>query len=116
MDATSFELNVSLPCDRRYVATMRELAIHAARYAGCRGPDADRFGAAVEAVVGACLGEGGCATVPVIVRRGVGPVEFLIACNGTVETGSADMHITIGWTEEAGRRMCRIARTMPADV
>ena len=116
MDATSFELNVSLPCDRRYSETMRELAVHAARYAGCRGSDADRYGDAVEEVVRACLSEGGRATVPVIVRRGVGPVEFLIACKGTVETASHDMHITIGWTEEDGRRMCRIARTMPADV
>ena len=116
MDATSFELNVSLPCDRRYADAMRELAVHAARYAGCRGSDADRYGAAVEAVVRACLADAGRATVPVIVRRGVGPVEFLIGCNGTVETVSPDMHITIGWTEEDGRRMCRIARNMPADV
>jgi hypothetical protein len=116
VDATSFELNVWLPCDDRYVETMRELAVHAARYAGCRGLDADRYGAAVEAVVRACLGEGGRVAVPVIVRRGVGPVEFLIACNGTVETTSLDVHITIGWTDEAGRRMCRIARAMPADV
>ena len=116
MDATSFELNVSLPRDGRYVETMRELAVHAARYAGCRGLDADRYGAAVEAVVRACLAEGGWITVPIIVRRGDGPVEFLIACDGTVETGSRDMHITIGWTEEDGRRMCRIARHMPADV
>jgi hypothetical protein len=116
VDATSFELNVSLPCDGRYAETMRELAVHAARYAGCRGLDADRYGAAVEAVARACLAESGRATVPVIVRRGIGPVEFLIACNGTVETVSHDIHITIGWTEEDGRRMCRIARTMPADV
>jgi hypothetical protein len=116
VDATSFELNVSLPCDRRHAETMRDLAVHAARYAGCGGVDADRYGDAVEAVVRACLPEGGRAAVPVIVRRGVGPVEFLIACTGTVETVSHDMHITIGWIEEAGRRMCRIARNMPADV
>jgi hypothetical protein len=115
VDATSFELNVSVPCDGRYAGTMRELAVHAARYAGCRGLDADRYGAAVEQVVRACLVE--CrATVPVIVRRGAGPVEFLIACDATVETASRDVHITIEWTEEAGRRMCRVARNMPADV
>jgi hypothetical protein len=116
VDATSFELNVSVPRDRRYAETMRELAVHAARYAGCRGSDADRYGATVEAVVRACLAPGGPGQIPVIVRRGVGPLEFLIACTGTVETASPDMHITIGWTEEAGRRMCRIARAMPADV
>jgi hypothetical protein len=116
VDATSFELNVSVPCDRRYAGTMRELAVHAARYAGCRGSDADRYGSAVEQVVRACLVEGARGAVPVIVRRGQGPVEFLIACDAAVETASRDVHITIEWTEEAGRRMCRVARSMPADV
>jgi len=116
VDATSFELNVSVPRDRRYAKTMRELAIHAARYAGCRGRDADVYGNAVESVASACLVPGGADEIAAIVRRGDGAVEFLIACSGTVETVSPDMHITIGWTEEAGRRMCRIARTMPADV
>jgi hypothetical protein len=116
VDATSFELNVVVPSDPRYTGTMRELAVHAARYAGCRGSDADRYGAAVEHVVRACLADGSRASVPVIVRRGAGSLEFLIACDITVETASPDMHITIGWTEEAGRRMCRVARSMPADV
>ena len=116
MDATSFELHVSVPRDRRYAEAMRELAVHAARYAGCRGHDADVYGTAVESVVRACLARAGADEIAVIVRRGDGPVEFLIACSGTVETASPDMHITIGWTEEAGRRMCRIARHMPADV
>ena len=116
VDATSFELNVSVPCDPQYAGTVRELAVHAARYAGCRGQDADRYGAAVEQVVRACLVQRGRTSVPIILRRGIGPVEFLIACDRTVETPSADMHITIGWTEEAGRRMCRVARSMPADV
>jgi hypothetical protein len=116
VDATSFELNVSVPRDRRYAETMRELAVHAARYAGCRGSDADVYGAAVESVVRACLIPAGPGAIPVIVRRGTGPLEFLIGCTETVETASPDMHITIGWIEEAGRRMCCIARAMPADV
>jgi hypothetical protein len=116
VDATSFELNVWLPSDPRYAKTMGELAVHAARYAGCRGADADRFGAAVESVAGACLAEGAAAPVAVVMRRGVGPLEFLIGCDGTVETTTGDAHITIGWTEEGGRRMCRVARAMPVDV
>src|SRR5918999_24110 len=103
MDATSFELNLSLPSDARYAEAMRELAVHAARYAGCRGADAEEYGTAVEIVVRACLAGKDRAAVPVIVRRGAGPVEFLIGCDGTVENVSRDSHITVGWTEEAGR-------------
>jgi hypothetical protein len=116
VDATSFELNLVVPNDDRYAQTMRELAVHAARYAGCRGADADQYGAAVEAVARACLAEGEAAEIPVIVRRDVGPVEFLIACSVSVETRSRDTHITIGMTEEAGQRMCRVARSMPSEV
>ena len=116
MDATSFEFNVMIPQDVRYVEAMRDLAIHAARYAGCAGADADRYGTTVEMVVRACLAQGGDAMVPVVVRRGDGPVEFLIACHGGVETASSDSHIAIEVTEEAGRRMCRIARRMPAET
>jgi hypothetical protein len=116
VDATSFELNVSVPGDDRYAQAMRDLAVHAARYAGCRGSDADRYGDAVEAVVRACLTQEDGREVPVIVRRGLGPVEFLIGCSGPVEARSADVHITIGWLEEGGRRMCCVARAMPADV
>ena len=123
MDSTSFELNVSVPSDQKYVETVRGLAVHAARYAGCRGSDADRYGEAVEVVARRCLA-GGNDPVPIVVRRGVGPstslgtgpVEVLIACNGKIETASRDAHITIEWIEEAGRRMCRVARAMPADV
>jgi hypothetical protein len=116
VDATSFELNVSVPRDRRYAETMRELAVHAARYAGCRGVDADRYGAAVEAAARACLEAAGSAPVPAILRRGDGPLEFLIACSGMIETMSSDGHITIELMEESGQLMCRIARTMPTDI
>ena len=51
--------------------------------------------------------------VPVIVTL---PKQYTASTSLGVETKSPDMHITIGWTEEAGRRMCRIARAMPADV
>jgi hypothetical protein len=116
VDATSFELNVSVPRDTRYADTLRDLAIHAARYAGCRGADADRFGEVVAGVVLACLRESRGEDVPVIVRRSDGPVEFLIAAERRFEAAATrDAHITIGWTHENGQSMCRVARSMPRD-
>ena len=116
MDATSFELIVSIPRDARYADTLRDLAIHAARYAGCRGMDADRFGDAVANVVLACLAEGHGGHVPVVVRRSDGPVEFLIGAERRFQAAAPrDAHITIGWTHENGQSMCRVARSMPKD-
>jgi hypothetical protein len=117
MDATSFQLNVWVPADARYARTMAELAVHAARYAGCRGSDADAYGTAVEDVARACVERAGRgAAVAAIVRRGNGPLEFLIACEQRFEAAPVgDRHITVGWTREDGRQMCRVARTMPHD-
>ena len=116
MGATSFEFNVTIPGDVRYAEAMRDLAAHAARYAGCQSAEADRYGAAVESVVRACLVQARSQIVPAVVRRGDGPVEFLIVCEEPVETTAQDAQITIEWTREGGRRMCRVARSMPADV
>jgi hypothetical protein len=117
MDATSFHLNVSLPADLRYAKTMADLAVHAARYAGCRASDADAYGAEVEVVVRLCLERAArSGSLAVIVRRDDGALEFLVACDERFDAAPArDRHVTIGWTREAGRQMCRVARTMPRE-
>jgi len=117
MDRTSFELNVSLPADGRFAATVRDLAVHAARYAGCRGGDAEAFGDAVERVMMGCVnGSFRGAAVPIVVRRIHGPVEVLIACDHRFDARSAEAHIRIEWTRQDGRDVCRISRVMPAET
>ena len=112
MDARDFELNLVLPADARFAETMRDLASHAARYAGCRAPDAETYGAAVEGVVLDCLTRAPQdSAVAVIVRRGAGTVEVLITCEHRFDPAAAgDARIAIGWTREAGAQMCRVAR------
>ena len=84
------------------------------RYAGCRGPEADTFGDAVETVVSRCLAAAGGPPVPLVVRRGAGPVEVLVACDRRFEAAaSGDPHIMIEWINEDGRPMCRVSRAMP---
>lgn len=119
MTAAAFELNVWLPADARFAETMRELAAHAARYAGCPGADADLYAGAVEAVVTGCFAHGAGQGAPLraIVRRQHGPLEVLIACERRFETEAApDARIVIGWTNEAGTAMCRVARLMPSEA
>jgi hypothetical protein len=110
MGGDDFELNVRLPADARYAETLRDLAAHAARYAGCADDHAERYGATVQRVAAACLMPSGSGTdVPVILRCGSGPVEFLIGCGAEVQAASEDGRITIGWTRERGTSMCRVA-------
>lgn len=118
MDATSFELNVTVAADPRFAETLRELAVHAARYAGCRGADADLFGAAVETVVRASIAVGTRGgSVEGVVRRVNGPLEFLIATESAIPPVAAnDPHISVGEITVNGRRMCCVARRMPADT
>jgi hypothetical protein len=111
-------LNVTAAPDPRLSDAMRDLAVHAARYAGCRGADADIFGNVVEGVVRTCLEEmRGARDVAVIVRRANGPVEFLISSDCEAVTGGErDPHITVTNVNVRGRRMCCIARRMPAET
>jgi len=110
MNAADFELNMSLPAEQRFATTMRDLAAHAARYAGCTEKDADRYGAAVESVARSCLERASAgAAVPAILRRGSGPVEFLIACEGRFDAATHEGRVTVGWTREQGTPMCRVA-------
>jgi hypothetical protein len=111
VNASAFELNVSLPADARFAETMRDLAAHAARYAGCANEEADRYGDAVMAIVLGCLDQTPSDdSIPVILRRGNGPVEFLIGCGTQFEADiSPGGPITIGWTREDGPLLCRVA-------
>jgi hypothetical protein len=109
MDAAHFELHVSLPADARFGETMRDLAAHAARYAGSGENDANRFGKAVEAVVVACLERSTTTDVPVVLRRGRGPVEFLIGCQSRIESSANGEQISIRWTREHDTEMCCVA-------
>jgi hypothetical protein len=78
MNATSFELTVSVSQDPRFAATVRELVVCAAQYAGCSRSDAAAFGRDVEEAVRASLESADGTILPVTVRRRAGPVEVLV--------------------------------------
>jgi hypothetical protein len=110
MNAADFELNLLLPAEARFAMTMRDLAAHAARYAGCTESDVERYAAAVESVARSCLDRAAAgAEVRAILRRGAGPVEFLIGCEGRFDTAGHEDRVTVGWTREQGTAMCRVA-------
>jgi hypothetical protein len=77
MDATSFELAMSVPRDQQFAVVVHDLARHAANYAGCAAADCDVFARSVgEAfTASAAAGDG---DVPVVFRRNAGPLEVLL--------------------------------------
>jgi hypothetical protein len=79
MDATRFELTVSVSKDARLAGTVRALVVCAAQYAGCPDAAAAAFGRHVEEAVRASLqGAAGEGMLPVTVRRRSGPVEVVV--------------------------------------
>ena len=77
--APRFELNVSLPTDARFAETARELAVHAARHAGCPEAKAHAFGDQVAGAIRAYLETGDAVgTIPLVLRRTTGPVEVVV--------------------------------------
>lgn len=108
MDARCFEVNVSVPSGSRFAGIIRVLAVHAARYAGCRTVDAEYFGAIVEAVAMACAAET-YEGIRMIVRRQNGPIEVLVASERRFEPPDVDdRQMSIGWMTLHGRQMCRV--------
>jgi hypothetical protein len=70
---------VSLPTDARFTGAARELAVHAAKHAGCTDARAQAFGEEVEGVIRGYLESGNTSpTLPMVLRRRAGPVEALI--------------------------------------
>ena len=79
MSTDHFELNVSLPHDARFAETARDLAVHAARQAGCAEAKADAFGRTVEGVIRECLEDATSdASLPLVVRCNRGPIEVVV--------------------------------------
>src|SRR5687767_2492034 len=77
--SSDFVLNVSIPRDPRFAETVRELAVHAARYAGCSEARANAFGREVEEATRRHIENGGGEVlVPLVFRRTTGPVEVLV--------------------------------------
>ena len=73
------ELNVSLPSDVRFLSTVREIVVHAAKHAGCSDAQAQALGKDVESRVNRDLAAGEVGgSIPVMVRWGDGPVEVVV--------------------------------------
>jgi hypothetical protein len=75
----NFQLDVTVPCESRFVPTIRDLAVQAARLAGCSGPDADAFGDSVQAALDNHMRHHTSdAPIAIVVRRDGGPLQVLV--------------------------------------
>lgn len=79
MNASSFELTVSVPHDQSFAPMVRGVAEHAAHYAGYAAGDAEAFGRSVEEALRGCMASLPVnGNLPVIVRCAAGPLEILV--------------------------------------
>ena len=75
-----YEMRLSLPHDVRLVATVRGLAMQAARYAGCTDARAEGFASSVEEVVRGYLEDNSSpGDIPIVLRVANGPLQIQIA-------------------------------------
>ena len=75
----NFHLDVTVPCQPRFVPTVRDLAVQAARLAGCSGSDADAFGDSVQAALDDYVRHHTSAvSIAIVVRRDGGPLQVLV--------------------------------------
>jgi hypothetical protein len=115
MDDRVFELNVSFPCEERFASTGGELAVCAAERAGCVKSEALSFGRAVEDVLTECLDERNPPSqLELVFRSEAGTVEVLLSCDREFRALTpGDRNISIQWTHNGARPVCRIARPAP---
>jgi hypothetical protein len=74
-----FQVDVTVPGEARFVPTVRDLAIQAARFAGCSPPDADAFGHSVQQVFEQYLrNRNSDAPIAIVLRRDHGQLEVLV--------------------------------------
>jgi hypothetical protein len=82
MDASTFELAVSMPREARFAEAVRRLTLQSAQYAGCAAGHADPFAASVEEAFLGCLAGGAAPApdhgVPLVFRRASGPLEVIV--------------------------------------
>lgn len=79
MGSARIDLNLSLPCDQRFVETLRQLAVQAAVTCGCPPSAGESFGRSVERAVREALARHRADDrIAVRIRRDDGPVEVVV--------------------------------------
>jgi hypothetical protein len=121
MNASSFHFTMTLPGDRRLVGAIRDLTVHAAKYAQL--PDEAAAGL-TEQVVSAAT-----AVIEATERQGL-PIECRFVCDegrlevrlvseapvrdvGELQT-NAPAGLTVDWSREGARQTCVVAQRIPA--
>ena len=83
----AFELTLSVPADGRYAPTLLALAKNSADEAGCDGPAAAEFVAAVDAAWQGCIRSGSTnpdGGITIVLRRQAGELDATFTCGRTV--------------------------------
>ncbi|MGE3275684.1 MAG: hypothetical protein AB7O67_11260 [Vicinamibacterales bacterium] len=120
MDATSFEFSMTMPGDPRLVVAVRDLTAHAAGYAGA-GQAAtaaltDVVAAAAEAAIDATHVKDAPVHLQFVRESDALLVTIACECAGdtSVPAATAGDRITVEWTRDGARQICRVRQVLPA--
>ena len=120
MDANSFEFTMTMPGDTRLVGIVRDLAVHAARFAQVAPQLATAFvnEAASAAQVAIDLTESRDAPIEFRFVRAGATLDLFITCevvdSSRLPTPEVSGGLSVDWTRDGSTQVCHIRQQMPA--
>ena len=122
MTPTEFDFTVTMPGDARLVAAIRQLTAHAAGYAQLPAPAGERLAGHVEHATEAAIAAANVAHVRIKYRFTADPGSIVVvfSCDATEAAAPppasiASDGLTVDWTVEGSRRVCRIRQGMATE-
>jgi hypothetical protein len=115
MNATSFEFTMTMPADARLVGAVRDLAVHAAKYAQLADPTAAVLAEQVARAAAASIEATHVQDAPIDIHftGDDNHLEVRIACEvvaaGRIPESRSESGLTVDWSRNGSRQTCLIA-------
>lgn len=117
MTSTHFQFTMTIPCDARLAETLRDLTMHAARYAELTGATATTVAEQVQAAAASTIGTAGGVqhALELHITRHADVLECRISCDMQGQAAlpastSPCPGLTIEWRSEGPQRSCVIVQ------
>jgi hypothetical protein len=114
MTPTEFDFTVKMPADARLVAAIRQLAAHAAGYAQLPADTGEQLADHVERVTEVAIAAAKVQRALIEYRFTADPAAIVVVCSCDVAasalqpSSTASDGLTIDWTTDGSRQVCRI--------
>ncbi len=117
MTSTRFQFTMTIPCDPRLTETVRDLAMHAARFAQLTEAVGTEVAAQVQAAAATTIDAAGGSqhTLELHIARDGGALDVRLNCEMPAHTGlpvrlSPSPGLTVEWSSDGSQRSCVISQ------